>query len=514
MRRLPIGIQTFTDLIEGGYLYVDKTKQVYNLANGDSKYVFLSRPRRFGKSLLTSTLRSYFEGRKDLFEGLAIAELETKWMRHPVLHFDMSKAKHMDEARLEDYLSDVMEGEEKRFGFTREHELINTRLEDLVKFVTEKYGQKAVVLIDEYDAPLLDVLHENENLLRLRQIMRNFYSPLKALDPYLRFVFLTGITKFSQLSIFSELNNIRNISMSDRYADICGITLDELVTQMRPEVERFAEANEQTFDEAVTQLRKQYDGYHFSAKSPDIFNPFSLLNCFSEDTPGNFWFGSGTPTYLIEMMRKYGTLPTDIGELTETNEAEFDVAPEYMTNILPLMYQSGYLTIKSYSPISKIYALGIPNDEVRIGLMGSLLPNYIGRVGTHTTIGKMAQCFYDNDVKGAFTLLSTFLETVPYCNNTAYEGHWQQMLYVVLSLFGAYGNVEVHTATGRVDMAMILWGKLYLVEVKIDKTVDEALCQIDLKGYDKRFALADLPVVRVGVNFDTVTHRMDFRLRD
>ena len=518
MRRLPIGIQSFEKLREGGFLYVDKTRQIHNLVSGDATYVFLGRPRRFGKSLLTSTLRSYFEGRKDLFEGLAIAEMEQEWTQYPVFHFDMSGAKHQTETELKNYLHLQLLEYEKVYGYAEGEINPNERLMGLVRrATTDSDGnivRKAVVLIDEYDAPLLDVLHENENLPRLRQIMRNFYSPLKALDPYLRFVFLTGITKFSQLSIFSELNNIRNISMSDRYADICGITLDELVTQMRPEVERFAVANELSFDDAVTQLRKQYDGYHFSAKSPDIFNPFSLLNCFGRMELGNFWFGSGTPTYLIEMMRKYGTLPTDIGELTETNEAEFDVAPEYMTNILPLMYQSGYLTIKSYSPISRIYALGIPNDEVRIGLMGSLLPNYIGRSGTHTTIGKMAQCFYDNDVNGAFTLLSTFLESVPYCNNTAYEGHWQQMLYVVLSLFGAYGNVEVHTATGRVDMAMILWGKLYLVEVKIDKSVDEALCQIDLKGYDKLYALTDLPVIKVGVNFDTVTHKMDFRIRE
>ena len=264
MRRLPIGIQSFGKLREGGFIYVDKTRQIYNLVGSDASYVFLSRPRRFGKSLLTSTLRAYFEGRKDLFEGLAIAELEKEWTQYPVFHFDMSGAKHQTETELKNYLHLQLLEYEKVYGHAEGEVNPNERLMGLVRRATTDADgnivRKAVVLIDEYDAPLLDVLHEDENLPRLRQIMRNFYSPLKALDPYLRFVFLTGITKFSQLSIFSELNNIYNISMWDRYADICGITLDELVTQMRPEVERFAEANELTFDEAVTQLRKQYDG--------------------------------------------------------------------------------------------------------------------------------------------------------------------------------------------------------------------------------------------------------------
>ena len=313
-RRYPIGIQTFSELVNKQYLYIDKTEYVYRMAHGNSKYLFLSRPRRFGKSLLTSTLHAYFEGRKELFKGLAIEQSETEWASYPVLHFDMSLSKHADRDMLNRYLHSILEDNEKRLGIEpRDTVDVNVRLKNLIMDTCAKTGRQVVVLIDEYDAPLLDVMHEEKDLPVLRNVMRNFYSPLKACDPYLRFVFLTGITKFSQLSIFSELNNIENISMDEAYAAVCGITQEEMETQMSVDVDLLASGLKLSREETLQQLKDNYDGYHFTWPSPDIYNPFSLLNAFSKKRLDSYWFGSGTPTYLIEMLRKYHVLPQQIG---------------------------------------------------------------------------------------------------------------------------------------------------------------------------------------------------------
>ncbi len=366
-QRYPIGIQTFSKMREEGYLYVDKTDLVYRMANGNANYVFLSRPRRFGKSLLVSTLKAYFEGRKELFEGLAMEALETEWTKYPVLHFSMSTAKNLSKEGLEGELNRKFREYERLYGRNEEDVAPNQRLQGIVKRAYEQTGQKVVVLIDEYDAPLLDVVHEETELPALRNVMRNFYSPLKDLDPYLRFVFITGITKFSQLSIFSDLNNIDNISMDKEYASICGITEEEMLTQMRSGIERMAEENEMTDEEAVEQLKMTYDGYHFTWPSPDIYNPYSLLIAFNKNEIGDYWFGSGTPTYLIEMLRKFDVAPEKIGG-EHVSASQFDAPTETMTNAIPLLYQSGYLTIKDYSREDREYFLDIPNREVREGL--------------------------------------------------------------------------------------------------------------------------------------------------
>ena len=305
LKLVPIGIQSFEKIIKNNFLYVDKTRQIYELTHGASQYVFLSRPRRFGKSLLASTLHAYFDGRKELFKGLAMERLEKDWEKFPVLHFDMSLGKHMDKAQLETYLGLQLADFEKLYGIDKPVEGANNRLTALIRAAYAQTGKQVVVLIDEYDAPLLDIVHEEENLPVLRNVMRNFYSPLKACDPYLRFVFLTGITKFSQLSIFSELNNIKNVSMQPEFADICGITKEELTEQLGDYVEAFAEAKSITREKMLDELAFRYDGYHFTWPSPDIFNPFSLLNSLSRRRLDSYWFGSGTPTFLIEMMRKF-----------------------------------------------------------------------------------------------------------------------------------------------------------------------------------------------------------------
>ena len=506
LKLYPIGIQTFERIRKEDKLYIDKTEYIYRMAHTSGTYFFLGRPRRFGKSLLVTTMQSYFEGKKELFEGLVIEKLEKEWTEYPVLHFDMSGGKHMEGNQLEEYLGYRLQDEEKKWGITEPVKGINNRLIKLIDTAYEKTGKQVVVLIDEYDAPLLDVAHETEQLDTLRNIMRNFYSPLKYSEAKLRFVFLTGITKFSQLSIFSELNNITNISMSNDYAGICGITKEELLSQMSEDIDELARAQEMTRDEAIDELKENYDGYHFSAKSPDVFNPFSLLNCFSTKEFGAYWFTSGTPTYLINMMRKFKTMPTTLGKMYAKSSA-FDAPTENMTAITPLLYQSGYLTIKEYDRYSQLYILDLPNKEIKVGLFECLLPNYLeGMLAQNgdVAIAQMSVLIRQDDMNGALQLLQTFLGTVPYCNVTNYEGHYQQMLFIIFSLLTSYVvDVEVHTPKGRVDIVMLTHTRLYIIELKLNKDAQTAMQQINLKNYAQRFALCGKPVTKVGINFDS-----------
>ena len=503
LKRLPVGIQTFSEVIDLDCLYIDKTEYIWNMIHL-SKYIFLSRPRRFGKSLLVSTLQAYFEGRKDLFKGLFIEGVEKEWTEYPVLRFDMSLGKHMEKAQLERYLGNRLAEYEEKYGITNPASDNNDRLTALIQAAYRQTGKKVVVLIDEYDAPLLDVVHEETSLPVLRNVMRNFYSPLKASDPYLKFVFLTGITKFSQLSIFSELNNLKNISMDPNFCGICGITKEEVLTKMQDYLEEIAIANEWTHEEAVHQLTQQYDGYHFTWPSPDIFNPFSLLNAMQDRRLESYWFASGTPTYLLEMLQKFYIVPSKIGNNRALASA-FDAPTESMKSILPLLYQSGYITIKDYNSASRLYTLDIPNNEIRVGLMESLLPNYVAECADEggTTIGDMYIALLNNDLDEMFRLLQAYLLTVPYCDNANSEGHYQQMLYIIFSLFGRYVEVEVHTPRGRVDVVMLSSNTIYLFELKLNKDAAAAIGQINLKDYASKFALSNLPVVKVGINFDS-----------
>ena len=504
LKRLPVGIQTFSEIREKDMLYIDKTEYIWKMIHL-SKYVFLSRPRRFGKSLLISTLQAYFEGRKELFKGLAIDRLEKDWTAYPVLRISMASGKHMEKDQLERYLGMRLAEYEGKYGIAHPASDNNDRFTALIQAAYQQTGRKVVVLIDEYDAPLLDVVHEETTLPVLRNVMRNFYSPLKDCDPYLRFVFLTGITKFSQLSIFSELNNLKNISMLPEYAAVCGITEEEMLSQMSDYVDDFAAYRHISREETIAQLKHQYDGYHFTWPSPGIFNPYSLLNAFQDHQFTNYWFTSGTPTYLIEMLRKFDTLPSDISAM-EAQSSEFDAPTEGMVSIIPLLYQSGYVTIKDCEPDADLYTLGIPNMEVRIGLMKSLLPLYTTTMAGRgmTLAAKMSLALRKDDLDGALELLQAYLLTVPYCDNANSEGHYQQMLYIIFSLLGQLNglDVEVHTPTGRVDMVMTTPKTLYLFELKLNKSAEAAMKQINLKDYAKKFALCSLPIVKVGISFD------------
>ena len=502
----PIGMQTFSEIREEDFLYVDKTEYIYRMTHTSGKYFFLGRPRRFGKSLLVSTMQSYFEGKKELFKGLAVEKLEKEWTEYSVLHFDMSGGKHMEPEQLELYLGYILEDQEKKWGINEPRIGANNRLIDLINTAYEKSGKQVVVLIDEYDAPMLDVAHEKEQLDVLRNIMRNFFSPLKYSEAKMRFVFLTGITKFSQVSIFSELNNITNVSMDDEYAGICGITKEELLENMSDDIDMLADALGYSREMMIAKLKENYDGYHFSKKSPDVFNPYSLLNCFSKKELGAFWFSSGTPTYLINMLRQFGVLPTEIAP-TEAVSSSFNAPTENMKTITPLLYQSGYVTIKKYDPETRIYTLDIPNKEIKVGLFDNLLPNYVDGVSAergNVAIAKMALLIGKRNMDGALHLLQDFLGTVPYCNVTNYEGHYQQMLYIIFTLLTNYlVDVEVHTPRGRVDIVLLTKTDLYVVELKLNKSAQAAMQQINLKNYRQRFALCGLPITKVGINFDS-----------
>lgn len=500
----PIGMQTFSEIREEDFLYVDKTEYIYRMTHTSGKYFFLSRPRRFGKSLLVSTFESYFEGKKELFKGLAIEKLEKEWTKYPVLHFSLAGGKHMEKDQLVRYLLYILKVNEEKFGIVNESPDPNVRMLNLIKTVYEQTGQKVVVLIDEYDAPLLDVVHEDTSLGVLREVMRNFYSPLKDSDRMLRFVFLTGITKFSQLSIFSELNNITNVSMHQEYAGICGITKEELLDKFDEDIDVLAGRLGLTHEQALSKLKENYDGYHFTWPSSDIFNPYSLLNCLAEGQMNSYWFGSGTPTYLLNMMRKYDFTPIDLGEQMDASKDDFDAATETMTTIMPLLYQSGYITIKNYDPETELYTLALPNKEVRIGLYRSMLPYYLAAKSAmcNTTVAKMSSLINKGNMDGALQLLKTFWETVPYCDNTDYEGHYQQTMYIIFALLTNFRIlVEQHTFRGRTDITMETKDTIYVIELKFNKSAQEALDQINNKHYADAFALRDKTVEKIGMNF-------------
>lgn len=504
-RRYPVGIQTFSEIRERNYLYIDKTQYLVDFIDKGYKYVFLSRPRRFGKSLFASMIHAFYEGRKDLFEGLAIGEYEKDWVKHPVLHFDMSAAKHMDTKQLDDYLDYLLLPYEKQFGTEENKDKApNIRFANIVKAAYELTGRKVVLIIDEYDAPLLDVVHEEQNLAALRRATQNFYSPIKSLDPYLEFVFLTGITKFAQLSIFSELNNLFNISMYDKYSAICGISSEELHTQMLPDVECLAEHLHLSVDETFERLKRKYDGYHFSKNSEDVYNPFSLIKALASGDISDYWFDSGTPTYIIKLLQKYNVGLRDLtGQ--DAGVSDFDVSPENMTTVLPLLYQSGYLTIKHYDPMIDLYTLGYPNEEVRTGMVRSLAANYLTPAeGTNSSfVIKFVKAVIADDMEQALTLMRAYLAGVSYRLSNKTERDVQTIFYLVFSLIGSFIKVEEESAHGRADVVITLPSVVYVMELKFDGSADAALRQIDEKGYLIPYTADGKRLVKVGVNYSS-----------
>ena len=500
----PVGVQTFSIIREEKYLYVDKTKYIVDFRKKKMKYVFLSRPRRFGKSLFASTLQAYFEGRKELFEGLAIADYEKDWVKYPVLHFDMSGAKHFDAETLQGYLDFILRSYEEIYGKGEGEDTPNKRLMGIVERAYKQTGKKVVVIIDEYDAPLLDVVHEKDNLKALRLIMQNFYSPLKKLDPYLEFTFITGITKFSQLSIFSELNNLDNISMFDQYSAICGISKTELTTALKPDVKCLGKALGLTYEECLDELRQYYDGYHFSEHSEDVFNPFSLIRAMNGQKIDTYWFGSGTPSYLIKSLQKYHVNVMDI-EKKAASVDDFDVSPEQMTSPLPLLYQSGYLTIKKYRPLTKSYQLGYPNQEVKIGMLKSLAPNYLSpmSIDNNSLVVDFVEKLYDGDLEGAMVRLKAYLASISNRLSNKNERDFQTVFYLIFNLMGALVLAEEDSAIGRADAVVHMPDAIYVFELKYDGSAEEAIKQIDNKGYLIPYSADGKRLFKIGVNYDS-----------
>ena len=508
MVNYPIGIQTFSEIRNNDFLYIDKTKYIYEITH-PGKYVFLSRPRRFGKSLLTSTFDAYFSGRKDLFKGLAIEKLEKEWTEYPVLHFTLAMAKMGTVEDLFNQINNQLARMERKYGVVCDGDDITTRFYNLVTNLYGKTSKQVVVLIDEYDAPLLTVLHDPERLEPMRTALQSFYSPLKDLDPYLRFVFITGITKFSQLSIFSQLNNLNNISMLPQYAAMCGITIKELEDNFQEGIGMLAEKYNYSHQQVIDKLLYHYDGYHFSEDSEGVLNPFSLLSAMNNRKFDNYWFSTGTPTFLVNMMRKFHTDLTEIDGSTALQE-DFDAPTENMHNVLPLFYQSGYLTIKGYNPRSGMYTLGYPNEEVKVGLMRILIPFYVQSdpVPASNACWDISEALLDDDIDKALTAARSYFASIPYQENTlkdapSTEGHFTAMLYVMFSFLNRYVYSQVRNAKGRLDILIKTDTTIYVMELKLDGDLDKALRQIDEKNYTIPYQSDGRKVVKVAINFST-----------
>ena len=516
-RIYPVGIQTFSDIIKRGCVYVDKTDLIYKLTK-KYKYVFLSRPRRFGKSLLSTTLHSYFAGEKDLFKGLAIEGLEKDWTEYPVLHFDMSTFKYCDIKYFDEKFDIQLEDYEKKYRIERSKKTPGNRLTTLIKTIKEKTGKDLVIIIDEYDAPLLDVLHDKEKLEQVRTVMQEFYTPIKECDKYWRFAFITGITKFSQLSIFSAINNLTNISMDPEFAAICGITKEELTTTLSQDIELMAKHNGVSKEEMARLLQENYDGYHFTRNSPDIFNPFSLMRALASGEIEDYWFASGTSTYLINQMQRFKTDVTELDNVFAFSSS-FDRPTEKMTDALPLLYQSGYLTIKDYDPLTKGYFLGIPNKEVRAGLMENLLPLYTN-LSDGTSLGFAAR-FYQALVYGnidkAMTLMKSYFASIPYpeggkdvlADMQKNEYYYETVFYIMLSMMNIAVLTQVKSCRGRADAVMFSPHTIFVFEIKINKPAKEALAQIDEKGYMVPFEADERKLVKIGISFSTETRTIE-----
>lgn len=505
IRRYPIGIQNFEELRNRNCVYVDKTELIYRLTNTDKVY-FFSRPRRFGKSLLVSTLEAYFQGKKELFEGLAMEQLEKDWTVYPVLHVDFSLTKYTTLFDLQEQLNLFLSRWELIYGKNEQEETPAARLQGIILRAYEKTGKQIVVLIDEYDAPLLDSNSDIPLQQQLRNEMRKFFSPLKGLGQYLRFLFITGISKFSQLSIFSELNNLKNISMRDDFSALCGITEQELLTQLKSDIERMAEANGETYQEACLHLKQRYDGYHFSKSCADIYNPFSLFNAFDAKEYKNYWFSTGTPTFLIDILKR---ADFDVRSLegVEATDEQFDAPTEQITSPIPVLYQSGYLTIKGYDPAFQIYRLAYPNGEVRKGFIESLLPAYVQLPGQQNTfyVVSFIRDLLKGDIESCLERTRSFFASIPNDLENKTEKHYQTIFYLLFRLMGQYVDAEVKSAIGRADVVVRLQDAIYVFEFKYDGTPEEALAQIDSKQYAIPFQADGRKIFKIGVNFDSAT---------
>jgi hypothetical protein len=506
VRKMPIGIQEFEAVISGGCVYVDKTEWVYRLAR-EGAYYFLGRPRRFGKSLLMSTLRAYFEGKKELFRGLAIEGLEKEWTEYPVLHMDLNVTNYSDLASLEAGLDTNLRRLERVWGLDARScgsRTVAARFYDLIQTACEKSGRNVVVLVDEYDRPLTQTM-ENGNAAHdeMRQALKGFYGVLKSAGQWLRFVMLTGVTRFSKVSVFSDLNMLEDISMDEDYAGICGISARELETCFEPELRALAAGSGKTYDETMAEMRKRYDGYRFANEGERMFNPFSVLNTLKKRRFAYYWFKTGTPTYLVEQLKR---VDFDLLKFVEGVKILAESIDDYRAggvDPIPLLYQSGYLTIVGYDGELDEYVLDFPNEEVRYGFLKELLPYYTyDQLGHEFSARRFVKDLRAGDVDGFMGRMKALFANIPYELNDQTERHYQTVFYLVFMLTGQFIQVEVHGAKGRADAVAATEDAVYVFEFKLNGTAEEALRQIEERGYAEPYGAGARKVVKVGVEFD------------
>ena len=512
-RKLPIGIQSFADLRKNGYIYIDKTAFVYELVHSGKPY-FLSRPRRFGKSLFLSTLRAYFEGKKDLFEGLAVEALERDdpdaWQEYPVFYFDFNKKNFRRTMALEEVLDGHLREWETVYGDEKQDYSLEARFQWLLVKANEVTGKQAVVLVDEYDKPLLEAVTDDTLEEHNKAVFKGFFSTLKSYDEYLKFVFLTGVTKFSKVSIFSDLNHLMDISIDERYAGICGITEAEMKAGLMPEIEALAGRQKLTVDECLAELKRNYDGYHFYPDTDGIYNPFSLLNALDKREFGAYWFATGTPTFLIRRLEQtgYDAKMFTNGKLFADGAMLSDYRAEN-PNPIPLFYQTGYLTIVDYDRRRMRYTLGYPNEEVKYGFMTSIAPYYLHAEdhdpeSAGTDIFAIDDAVEEGDLDRLRDILTALFARLPYGTDESYvERDFQNVIYIVFMLLGKYVRTEIHSAKGRADCIVETADYVYIFEFKRDATADEALVQIEEKGYAVPYLADGRTVYRIGAVFDS-----------
>lgn len=509
LRRYPIGIQSFEKLREENYLYVDKTEQMYRLIQMGNPY-FLSRPRRFGKSLLLSTLEAYFQGKKELFKGLFIDTVEKDWKQYPVLHLDLNAENYDSKESLHNMLERQLQGWEEIYGTAGEGITQSGRFTTVIRKAYEKTGLRVVVLVDEYDKPLLRSLHNEKLQQEFREILTAFYTVLKSADQWIQFVFITGVTKFAQVGIFSNLNQLVDISLDPRFADLCGLTAREIEDNFSPELDRLADANKLTREEATTELARMYNGYHFShGNMIGIFNPFSVLNALSASNFGSYWFSSGTPTFLVEMLKKTNF---DLRQLDGIEVSAFSLSDDRadVNNPVPMIYQSGYLTIKGYDEEFKIYTLCYPNEEVKYGFLNFVTPFYspIDQNQTSFYIGRFITDLRKGNAESFLTRLRAFFADFPYELSDRTERHYQVVFYLVFKLMGQFTETEIRSARGRADAVVKTPGYIYVFEFKLNGSAQEALGQIDEKGYLIPYTADGRQLIKVGVNFDAAERNL------
>ena len=505
----PIGIQNFEKIRNDGYLYIDKTALMYQMVKTGS-YYFLSRPRRFGKSLLISTLEAYFQGKKELFTGLAVERLEKDWIKYPILHLDLNIEKYDTPESLDNILEKSLTAWEKLYGAEPSERSSSLRFAGIIERACKQAGQRVVILVDEYDKPMLQAIGNEKLQKQFRDTLKPFYGALKTMDGYIKFAFLTGVTKFGKVSVFSDLNNLDDISMRKDYVEICGVSDQELHENLDIELHEFAETQGLSYDKLCTKLKEYYDGYHFTHNSIGIYNPFSLLNAFKYKEFGSYWFETGTPTYLVKLLKKHHY---DLERMAheETDAQVLNSIDSESTNPIPVIYQSGYLTIKGYDERFGIYRLGFPNREVEEGFIRFLLPFYanVNKVESPFEVQKFVREVETGDYDSFFHRLQSFFADTTYEVIREQELHYENVLFIVFKLVGFYTKVEYHTNNGRVDLILQTDKFIYIMEFKLNGTADEALQQINNKRYALPFEADGRKLFKIGINFSEKTRNIE-----